>query len=90
MIDPSYALEFAPAAEKDLRHLDRDTASRIVTRLRRAAENAGINQHKALKGEFSGLYSLRIGAFRAIYSLYHDQRVMVVKKIGHRRDVYDE
>ena len=90
MIDPAYALEFTAAAEKDLRRLDRDEARRIVAKLRTTAESAASGKHKALKGELSGLYSLRVGSYRAIYTLYHEERVMVVEQIGHRRDVYDK
>lgn len=90
MADPSYALEFATAAEKDLRQLDREAARRIIAKLRIIAGGAGTGRHKALKGEFSGLYSFRIGDYRAIYALYHQERVMVVERVGHRSDIYYE
>lgn len=90
MTDSSYALEFTVNAEKDLRRLDRQIARRIILKLRAAAEVAGSGKHKALKGELSDLYSLRVGSYRALYALYPVERVMVVEKIGHRREIYDE
>ena len=90
MTDSSYELEFTANADRDLRRLDRDDARRIITKLRFAAQTATTGRHKALKGEWSPLYSLRIGDYRAIYALYHEEHVMVVERIGHRREIYDE
>lgn len=90
MNDSSYQLELTENSEKDLRRLDREVARRILIKLRTAAQTAGTGRHKALKGEWSPLYSIRIGDYRALYALYHEERVMVVEKIGHRREIYDE
>lgn len=66
------------------------SARRIMIKLLEKAESATTAKHKALKGEMRGLYSLRVGNYRAIYLLKHEERLMVVEKIGHRRDVYEE
>ena len=43
-------------------------------------------QGKALKGDHKGLFSLRIGTYRIIYT-YNSNNILILK-IGHRKDVY--
>lgn len=43
----------------------------------------------ALKGQrFKGLYRKRSGDYRIIYQVQHDRLIVLVVKIGNRRDVY--
>ena len=42
----------------------------------------------ALKGEFEGLRPLRVGAYRVVYEWQRDELVVLVIRIGHRREVY--
>lgn len=41
-----------------------------------------------LKGS-EDLYRLRVGVYRIIYSIEHEQLVVQVISIGHRKDVYN-
>jgi len=41
-----------------------------------------------LKGEFSGLRRIRIGDYRIVYEVQDEQLVILVIRIGHRRDIY--
>lgn len=84
----AYTLRMTPGAKQDIRRLDRETATRIMEKLQEQARNATTIRHKALKGKWRGLYSLRIGDYRAIYALRRDKRLLVVEVVGHRRDVY--
>ena len=42
----------------------------------------------ALKGEFEGLWRLRVGHCRVIYEWPRSELVILVVRIGHRREVY--
>lgn len=42
----------------------------------------------ALKGEFEGLRRLRVGQYRVVYEWQRSELVILVVRIGHRRDVY--
>ena len=44
----------------------------------------------ALKGEWKGLYRYRIGDYRAIYRLDKEEKVLIVERLGHRREIYDD
>ena len=43
---------------------------------------------KPLVGEFEGLWSARRGDYRIIYTISEDDRVVMIHRIQHRRDVY--
>ena len=38
----------------------------------------------------SDLYRLRVGDWRVVYRLLKDERVVLVVRLGHRSEVYDE
>ena len=42
----------------------------------------------ALKGEFEGLRRLRVGRYRVVYEWQRSELVILVVRIGHRREVY--
>ena len=83
-----YSVRILKAATRDLQRLDRAVARRIVQRLRWLAENLDAIRPIPLAGELSGLYKLREGDYRIIYEILHEERLILVHCIGHRRDIY--
>ena len=57
-----------PAAERAIAQMDRATADRIVRALAAFAADGPVDV-KALKGELKGKFRLRVGKWRAIFSL---------------------
>jgi len=43
---------------------------------------------KPLVGELEGLWSTRRGDYRIIYTISEDDKMVVIHRIQHRRDVY--
>jgi mRNA-degrading endonuclease RelE of RelBE toxin-antitoxin system len=43
---------------------------------------------KPLLGELEGLRSARRGDYRIIYEVFEDERVVLIHRVQHRRDVY--
>ena len=79
-------IEWAEKAVTDLEKLDRQVAHRIVGKIRWLANNFEKVILEPLGGEFKGLYKLRIGDWRAIYTI--ENNTITVQFIGHRRDIY--
>ena len=86
-----YRLEISKAAQRDLAKLDRKVLEAIHKRLIQLIENADETKHLPLKGQFAGLYKLRIyGKYRIIYDLQREKQIIVVVRVGKRDDIYKE
>ena len=78
-------IEYKASVLKDLRKLDAKEAKRVIGKLEKTLRQDP-NQGAALKGEFMGLYRLRVGDYRVIYT--KTRRGVVVLRIAHRKKVY--
>ncbi|MFJ8506695.1 type II toxin-antitoxin system RelE/ParE family toxin [Streptomyces avermitilis] len=84
-----YAFRFTTAAQRQFRAIDRPAAMRILAALTALGddpyrEDADI---KKLTGP-SGLYRLRVGGYRVAYRVEDGELIILVVKVGDRRDVY--
>lgn len=83
-----YEVEITPAG---LRHLDRlpenVRAAALESILGPIAENPQ-RLGKPLLGELEGLWSARRGDYRIIYEVFEDERIVLIHRVQHRRDVY--
>ncbi|MEU2392975.1 type II toxin-antitoxin system RelE/ParE family toxin [Streptomyces sp. NPDC007369] len=84
-----YAFRFTTAAQRQLRAIDKPAAMRILAALTALGddpyrEDADV---KKLRGP-SGLYRLRVGSYRIAYQVLDGELVILVVKVGDRRDVY--
>jgi len=43
---------------------------------------------KDLEGDYTGIRSLRVGEWRALYEIHLEDQVILVIRIGHRSKVY--
>jgi mRNA interferase RelE/StbE len=87
----AYTVEITKAAQTDLAKLDKKVLQVVRKRLQKLAENADSVHHLPLKGQFAGLYKLRVyGKYRIIYDLQRETQQIVVVRIGNRGDVYKE
>jgi mRNA interferase RelE/StbE len=82
----TYAVELGPV-RKDLRALDDKTRRRILRALIALEANPRPPGAKKLRGE-SELWRVRVGDYRILYSIEEARLVVLVVKIGHRREVY--
>jgi mRNA interferase RelE/StbE len=84
-----YRVEFTPGADGDLSRLDTPVAQRVLRRLDWLAENAESARHGALVGQLQGLFKIRVGDYRAVYSLDRESRRIIVQAVGHRSEIYN-
>lgn len=82
----AYSVIFAKRASKRLERMDNTAARRIIA----ATEALGDNPRPrgARKIEGHDQWRIRVGDYRIIYEVHSDQLVVLVVKVGHRRDVY--
>ena len=86
----AWQIEFDPAAVKELAKLDKPTARRIVQFLRgRVAPLSDPRSlGEALRGdELGSFWKYRLGDYRVVAEIVDRRVVIIVVRIGHRREV---
>lgn len=83
---PSYKLVSARSFLRALWRLDEVTNRRVLQTVELLKENPHLG--KRLRGQLEGLYSLRVGDFRVIYSVEEAKRTVILRAVGHRRGIY--
>ena len=82
-----YAVTLSSAAEKQLARLERFVAHRLTVVMARLAGQPRPHGCKKLAG--LDAWRIRVGDYRVVYQI-HDARLLVlVVRVGHRREVYD-
>jgi len=81
-------LRILDAAEDDLTRLDLAVAQRIISRIQWLAEHFDEIKPELLTGTLTGFFKLRAGDYRIIYKVRKDENLIVIHRIGHRREVY--
>ena len=77
---------FARTAERELARLSSDAQLRIGRAIRSLEDDPISASTKRLKGRRE--FRLRVGDYHVLYRLEHENRVLTIVAIGHRRDVY--
>jgi len=79
-------IEWTEGAAKDLERLDKSIARRILRRLAWFSKNFQSIVPEPLTGELKGTFKLRIGNWRAVYTV--EGKIIVIQFIGHRSEIY--
>jgi mRNA interferase RelE/StbE len=82
----SYELVFKKSVAKDLREFPKADVKRILQRIRSLADDPRPLGCEKLSGQER--YRLRQGVYRIVYEIQDQVLVVLIVKIGHRRDVY--
>jgi mRNA interferase RelE/StbE len=88
----AWKIEFERAALKELEKLDKPVEQRILKflhqRLGKLDDPRKIGAR--LQGTLSEFWKYRVGDYRLICSLENDRLVVLVLRIGHRKEVYKQ
>jgi len=84
----TYQVKFMSKAVEDISRLDKVIAQRILTKIRWLSENFDDLTPEVLTGDWEGLFKLRVGSYRVVYTVSQKDQLVTVHLIGHRRDIY--
>ena len=86
----SYHVQLTDTAKKQLKKMDRQTASMLLGWMRKNLEGCeNPRRHgKGLSANRSGQWRYRVGNYRLIAEIEDDRIVILILSIGHRSDVY--
>lgn len=82
----SYKLQIKPSAVKEIEALPQKDRRRIIARIQRLSSDPRPPGCEKLSGH--ELYRVRQGNYRVLYTVQDTDVVVVVVRIGHRREVY--
>jgi mRNA interferase RelE/StbE len=82
----SYRVLIKPSAVKELESLPKNDRRRVAGIIQRLAVEPRPHGCEKLSGEEK--YRLRRGSYRIVYSIEDSEHIVLVVKIGHRREVY--
>lgn len=83
----NYKIEVSATAEKQIRGLGRDDQVRVLRAIQQLATDPRPRGARKLRG-YEDVYRIRVGTFRVIYSVESDRLLVIVLKVGHRKDIY--
>ncbi len=83
----SYTIEFSPRAARQFKDLPKQVQVRLKTKIDALSENPRPRGVEKLKGE-DDLYRIRVGDFRVIYQVKDNALIVLIVKIGDRKEVY--
>ena len=88
----SFKVAFSEKALKQLKKIDKYTASLITGWLRKNIQGFfDPRQHgKALTANRSGQWRYRVGDYRIIAEIKDEEVIVLVIEVGHRREIYDK
>ena len=82
-----YSIEFRPSVLKEIRRFPKRDLVRIKKRIDDLARQLPDPATTKMKGN-TPFHKIRSGDYRIIYEIQDDKLIILVVKIGHRKDVY--
>ena len=83
----SYNVELTRTAEKQLRRIAKRDRNRMVEAIRGLADRPRPQGARKLQG-YDDVYRIRVGRYRVVYEVFDDRVIVIVLKVGHRKDIY--
>ena len=86
----NYSIVFTERADKQLQKLAIQVQKIIIKKIKTLQDGTLKNNNiKKLVGA-SDFYRLRVGDYRVVYQIRERELVILVLKVGHRKDIYRE
>jgi mRNA interferase RelE/StbE len=81
-----YKIYIKPTAVKELQKIPKRDVSKIISKIRSLSSNPRPPGCEKLSADEK--YRVRQGRYRIVYSIEDDKLVVLVIKLGHRKDIY--
>jgi mRNA interferase RelE/StbE len=87
---PKWTIEFDPRAQRELDALDKSVARRVSKFLHERVANLKHPRQigERLHGTLGEYWKYQVGDYRIICSLEDDRFLVLVLRVGHRREIY--
>ena len=83
----SYRIAVKRSAAKALKKIPKPDRKRIIEKIDGLAENLPNPDTTKMKGN-NPFHKIRVGDYRIVYEIQDDILLILIVKIGHRKDIY--
>ncbi len=83
----TYSIEFRPAVLKSLKRFPKKDLVRIKKKVEELGQNLPDPNTTKMKGN-NFFHKIRTGDYRIVYEIHDDRVVILIVKVGHRKDIY--
>ena len=83
----AYKVEFRPSVRKNVKNIPKKDLVKIKSKIDEISNNLPDPTTTKMIGN-NDFHKVRCGNYRIIYEIHEDRLVILVVKIGHRKDVY--
>jgi mRNA interferase RelE/StbE len=85
----AFSIDITPLAREQIDALPRKVAGQVERKIISLSDNPRPAGYKPLQGKiFNGLCRIRSGDYRIIYRIEDARLVIVIVKVGNRKDIY--
>jgi len=81
-----YSIKIKASAKKSLLKIDKNNRLRLIDHIDTLANNPF--RGTQLKGDLTGLRRIRVGQYRVVYEVQNEALIILVIRIGHRKEIY--
>ena len=82
-----YRIEVQRSAAKSLKSIPKFDRNRIIKKIDSFAEQLPNPKTTKMKGN-NPFHKVRVGDYRVIYEIQNDVLLILIVKVGHRKDIY--
>ena len=82
-----FSLEISRTAEKQLRKIPAEGQRRLARAMLALGDEPYPSGSRKLAGH-DDVFRIRVGVYRVIYSVASQRLIIVILKVGHRKDIY--
>lgn len=84
----AYKVELSPASRRQFRKLPRGVLTTLAERMDSLSQDPLPEDARKLSASVRNLWRVREGDYRIVYEVREEVLVVLVVKLGHRREVY--
>ena len=83
----AYEVVLMPTARRDLKRLPKKVQARLINAAHQLADDPRPPGVKKLAGD-ENTWRIRLGRYRILYEIHDKRLVVLVVRVGHRKDIY--
>jgi mRNA interferase RelE/StbE len=85
----TFKIFYSSSAEKFLEKLEKQISKRILDKIEKLSENPVPSNSRRILGNKELIFRIRIGDFRVLYNINHQENKIIIININKRAKIYD-